>query len=268
MKRKGKFLLGARDEFSEYLQDNTFTRVVELIQNHHTYIPAYKHFKGDNHFALLESMERSHLERGFNQIAQNLTTFPDGLIAVCRPFDVIPAGIKGANSKGICIEHVGYFDIGGDQMSAEHKTTIVFANASLCARYVLTPSESSIVYHHWYDLVTGKRTDGTGSTKSCPGTNFFGGNGITAAKQNFIPLIETELAKITHFKAGATTDPQLPQGLVTATSLVVRTGPATSYKKVTSLKKGTIVAIYQEKKGWVKIHPDKQWVSGKYIEKI
>ncbi|CCJ34635.1 peptidoglycan recognition protein family protein [Caloramator australicus] len=195
MKQQGKFILMNREDFKEYILKLKVKRIIKLIQNHHTYIPSYKEFK-NNHFRLLEGMERSHLARGFNEIGQNITIFPDGLIAICRPLDIPPACIKGANENGICIESVGNFDIGGDKMTEEQKKSIIFVNALLCKKFKLTPSTDTIVYHHWFDLETGKRLNGKGITKSCPGTNFFGGNTVEAAKKNFIPLILDELKKL------------------------------------------------------------------------
>lgn len=196
MKQKGKFLLLDLTEFEAWLKGLKVTRKILLVQNHHTWLPDYQslHKKPTSHFEMLESMERSHLERGFNQIAQNLTTFQDGLIAVGRPFDVIPAGIKGANGNGICIEHVGNFDKGKDTMTQAHKDCIIRVNALLCRKFKLIPSTDTIVYHHWYDLTTGLRVPESpnSNTKSCPGTNFFGGNTIEKCKQHFIPLVTNE----------------------------------------------------------------------------
>src|SRR5262249_24812471 len=148
MKQKGKFLLMTIAEFEAWLDGLETTRHMELVQNHHTWISDYGTFarRPDNHFGLLEAMENAHLDRGFSQIAQNLTTFPDGMVAVCRPFDVVPAGIKGANAHGICIEHVGNFDRGRDMMRSEHADTIVKVNALLCRKFDLLPSTDSVVY--------------------------------------------------------------------------------------------------------------------------
>src|SRR5512138_3315172 len=123
METQKKFTLLSLDEFSGWLDDNRFHRVIRLVQNHHTWLPNYESFTGSNHFALLEGMERSHIERGFAEIAQNLTAFPDGTLALCRSFETIPAGIKGANREGLCIEHLGNFDAGRDVMSPAHGAT-------------------------------------------------------------------------------------------------------------------------------------------------
>jgi hypothetical protein len=193
MQKKGKFILLTLEEFKDWLTKQKFSRKIKLIQNHHTWLPNYHSFAGKNYFKLLTSMEAAHLERGFAEIAQNITTFPDGMIAICRDLNKIPAGIKGANAKGICIEHVGNFDDGGDQMSDAHKDTIVQLNALLCQKFMLVPSIDTVVYHHWYDLNSGLRTNGAGTVKTCPGTNFFGGNKTTDAIANFIPLIKKEI---------------------------------------------------------------------------
>jgi hypothetical protein len=194
-KSEGKFILFDVTEFSGWLNSITVNRVIKCIQNHHTWKPAYEDFGGDNHFNLLRGMEDAHLKRGFSEIAQNLTTFPDGTVAVCRSFEKAPAGIKGANTGGICIENLGDFDAGRDAMRDEHRAAIIEVNALLCKKFGLQPNSDTILYHHWYDLETGERKNGAGSTKSCPGTNFFGGNKVADAEANFIPLIVAAMSE-------------------------------------------------------------------------
>lgn len=195
-KIKDQFILMDTGAFVQWLKEQKIGREVKCLQNHHTWKPDYSHFSGDNHFNLLEGMKRSHLKRGFSDIAQNITTFPDGTLAVCRPLTKAPAGIKGANTGGICIEHVGNFDEGMDRMTEAHQHTILYLNALLCAKLGLNPDTNSIVYHHWWDLKTCERRDGEGSTKSCPGTGFFGGNKVGHATDNFIPKIKSVLQEM------------------------------------------------------------------------
>lgn len=192
MKAIGKFILLKPEEFDSWLELQKTSRAIWLVQLHHTYIPAYKHFKENNHFALCESMEQAHLERGFAEIAQNFTTFPDGKIMVCRNMNTIPAGIKGANKNGICIENVGNFDKGRDVITEAQKDTILLMTKSLLAHFKLIPNDRTVVYHHWYDLNAGKRikVEGTGVTKSCPGTNFFGGNTVADFNAYLLPLLK------------------------------------------------------------------------------
>ncbi|MGN1032591.1 MAG: SH3 domain-containing protein [Intestinibacter sp.] len=57
------------------------------------------------------------------------------------------------------------------------------------------------------------------------------------------------------------------KGTVTASSLNVRSGASTSYKKIGSLKKGNTVTIYDTKNGWYKIKYNGKngWVSKQYV---
>ncbi|WP_258000327.1 LysM peptidoglycan-binding domain-containing protein [Bacillus sp. Marseille-P3661] len=202
MTMQGKHILMTRDEFKNWLQHHKFSRKITLIQHHHTWAPSYKHFNGYNHFSMLKGMENYHIrEKGWKTIAQNITTFPDGKIAVSRPFNVTPEGSIGwkANSVGLTIENVGNFDRGHDVMTAEQKETIVYITALLSMKFGLTPSIDSITYHHWWSLKTGERVLDKGpeyNVKTCPGTNFFGGNTTTSAKNNFYPLVERKIQEI------------------------------------------------------------------------
>lgn len=210
-------------------------------------------------------MERSHVvERGFSEIAQNFTTFPDGLVAVCRPIDNIPAGIKGANQYGICVENLGNFDANQDDMSSEHRDCIVTVFAHLCRRFALFPSSDTIQYHHWWDLNTGKRTNGTGTTKTCPGTQFFGGNSVAAAETNFISLVSQRIAP----RAEADiSKPQHYYPAEVATDLLnVRTLPSRSGAALKQLKRGVEVNVYEDRNGWSRIDPVSScWVSSDFL---
>jgi hypothetical protein len=198
MKQDGQFLLFTREELQDWLFKTVIHRKVILVQNHHTWSPAYHDFNGSNYFNLLKGMKAYQMgpPDNMSDIAQHFTTFPDGLCAVCRPLDRDPAGIRGANTGGICIENLGNFDAGYDQMTAEHRTSIIFLNTLLCKKFNLAVNTNTIVYHHWYDLDTAKRTNGTGNVKSCPGTAFFGGSKVENAQNNFIPLIVSALTSI------------------------------------------------------------------------
>ncbi len=267
MQKKGKFILFTINEFDAWLAATKFSRTVTLIQNHHTLAPAYGQFNGAKHFALLEGMERYHVvERGFAEIAQNLTTFPDGTVAVCRSLEKIPAGIKGANQTGVCLEHLGNFDAGGDVMRDEHRQAIIRVNALLCREFGLTPSTDAIVYHHWYDLASGLRTNGGGNTKSCPGTAFFGGNSVAAAQSGFIPPITAAFQALTTI----TPAPVIRSVEVAMKgALNVRAGAGTSFAVLKQLQSGVRVQIYEEAAGWCRIHPrEQQWVSSRYLQAV
>lgn len=178
--------------FKKYMEDLKVERKIERIQLHHTYSPSYAQFKGNNHDALQKGMRNYHVNtNGWADIGQHLTIFPDGVIMTGRRFDAMPAGIFGANAGAICIECLGNFDKGGDVMTEAQKTAIVAAVKILLDKFKLK-AEDDVVYHAWWtssgsdlgDYVKGK------SAKTCPGTNFFGGNTLTAYENNLMPLIK------------------------------------------------------------------------------
>jgi hypothetical protein len=151
-------------------------------------------------------------------------------------------------------------------MSPEHRDTIVFVNAALCKRFNLNPDPNSIVYHHWYDLKTGKRTNGSGITKTCPGTNFFTGNTVEAAKQAFIPLVVEKLNELKN--AGAASKPPL-KGATMPEVLRVRDASSTAGSILRTLNKGSIVEIYFEMNGWYKISKNaNEWVAKDFVKLV
>ncbi|RAP73888.1 LysM peptidoglycan-binding domain-containing protein [Paenibacillus montanisoli] len=205
----GKFVLMTRDEFKDWIFNQKFNRVVRKIQQHHTFQPSYKEFNGSNHFAMLQGMEEFHVSgMKWSMISQQLTTFPDGKVAVGRPFDMPPEGSFGLlnpaamhkiEADAIAIENVGDFDAGHNQMTAEQRETIVTVAALLMLKYGLAPSVDSITYHHWWDINSGERVldNGAGhAIKTCPGTGFFGGNSTVDAKNNFYPLVRQKMNAI------------------------------------------------------------------------
>lgn len=206
---QGQYVLMTREEFKDWIFNHKFTRKVRTIQQHHTQYPSYQQFTGSNHFALLKGMEEYHVKvMGWRNISQQLTTFPDGTVAVCRPFDTPPEGSFGLLNKdamltveydALAIENVGNFDLNNNQMTAEQRETIITVTALLMLKYGLTPSIDSITYHHWWDINTGEKVldQGEGHTiRTCPGTGFFGGNSTTAAKNNFYPLVLRKMQEI------------------------------------------------------------------------
>ncbi|RPF53397.1 LysM peptidoglycan-binding domain-containing protein [Aquisalibacillus elongatus] len=205
----GQYVLMSRDEFRDWLFNHKFTREIKTIQQHHTYQPSYRQFNGSNHFALLRGMEDYHVnEMGWSNISQQLTTFPDGTVAVGRPFNTPPEGSFGLQNESVmhqieanalAIENVGNFDKGNNQMTPEQRETIITVTALLMLRFGLVPSIDSITYHHWWDVNTGEKVldQSKGhAIKTCPGTGFFGGNSTSNAKNQFYPLVVQKMKEI------------------------------------------------------------------------
>jgi len=265
-----------REEFKKWLLALSVNRKVGMIQNHHTYLPDYTNFDGNNHFSKVVGMRNHHVfVNGWSTIGQHITTFNDGTIMVGggRHFDRDPAGIKGQNQGAICIEHLGNFDKGRDEMTAEHKKTVIFVNAALNLKFSLDPNADNNVYHHWYDLSSTARTGGTGNTKSCPGTNFFGGNKIPDFERNLLPKIKKELKAFpeykTLFKPAGLEEPFIGFAMVVrCNALNVRKGPSALKKRVGRLGRGSIVKVFEKKGRWTRINPVGHWVSSYYIKSI
>lgn len=271
MRTEDIFTLLTVDEFAGHLEAFRFTRPVSRVQNHHTWSPNYSHFNGRNHFDLLRNMRHFHMvERKWSEIGQNITTFPDGTIAICRPLNMVPACIKGANTGSIGMEHLGNFDAGGDTQDPRHvahKATIIAVNALFCRKFKVAPSTTSILYHHWYDLSTGVRTNGSGSTKSCPGTDFFGGNTVEACEAHFFPAVKTW--------AGAAPVIDMPKaarsGAVNTNSLNIRAIPSMAGAILGALRRGDRVDLYDRSvsadgSAWLRIDPAaSRWVAERFI---
>ncbi len=188
-------------EFGEYIKNTKLLRTINKIQIHHTYSPSYKQFTGENHIALQESMRKCHINtNGWSDIGQHFTIFPDGIIVSGRSLEMVPAGIKGANTGAIAIECLGNFDRGGDSMTKEQKDAIISVLKVLVTRFSLSPEEC-IIYHAWWTSAGKSLGDyvNSKSCKTCPGTNFFGGNTKKAFLGNLLPLIlekEAPLEKV------------------------------------------------------------------------
>lgn len=261
-----QFHIYSPGDFKQYLLNTGFSREIKFIQNHHTFRPDYSSLtpsRGEMFW--LESMRNAHInERKWRDIGQNITTFPSGNIALCRPIDQAPAGIFGANTGAICIEHFGFFDIGKDTMTELHKQSIIILNALLCIKFNLQPVKSQVVYHHWFDT-TGKRFPedkvnqnrvGT-EQKTCPGTAFFGGNTIISAELNFYPLIVLKIAELRNEAPVPAANKK-----VNTAVLNVRSGPGKSFKVIRTIARDTAVSIFLERTdGWSKIsNTAEEWV--------
>ncbi len=191
MQSKYGFTLMTIDEFESWVKKQSVSRKITLIQEHHTWSPAYAQFKGSNHFELQKNMKDYHVNSaGYVDIAQNFTTYPDGMICTGRSMSTVPAGCRGANQTGICIENLGNFDVGHDQMTDAQKNTIVRMTAALLKKFGLS-ADTGVTYHGWW--TDGGQSLGTyissKSAKTCPGTNFFGGNTRASYDKNLKPLI-------------------------------------------------------------------------------
>lgn len=265
METKYGFTKMTLSEFKTWLQNLRVSRTIVSIQQHHTYNPSYILFNKSNHFARQKAMKDYHINHnGWADIGQHFTIFPDGSVLTGRSIEKSPACIYGQNSNAICIENFGNFDKGGDTMTIAQKQNIIAVTALLCTKFNIPVSTDYMVYHHWFNLSTGARNNGTKNNKSCPGTNFFGGNKVSDCQNNFLPLV---LAEISGTIKTDTSD-VLKYVCVNTNTLNVRTQPNASSAKAperATVQLGAILRVYAEKDGWLKIsNSDSRWVSARY----
>lgn len=269
LETKYGFIKMSTDEFKSWIQGEKIGRTVLNIQQHHTFLPAYRHFRGNNHFDLQKSMHHHHtVNNGWMDMGQHFSIFPDGTILTGRSLEFNPAGIFGNNNNAICIEHLGFFDKSEDVMTAEHKDAIVEVTAVLCEKFNLPVTTNSIVYHHWFNF-HGYRNDGAGGNKTCPGETFFGGNKVEDCETHFLPLIRQRLNN----HSPTTKDSSiLNYAMVTASRLNVRTGShytKPSAKDREALRQGAVVRVYKEENNWYKISKSSEhWISSRFTEKV
>lgn len=267
METKYGFTLLEKNEISDWVKNLEVYRDIRFIQEHHTWIPSYDHFKGNNHFDLQKGMKHTHVvDNGWNDIGQHFTIFPDGKVCTGRSLELNPACISQNNRSAICIENLGDFDTGKDVMTNEQKESIILLTSSLAKRFGIPLNTDRIVYHHWFRLGTGERNNGgpTTTNKTCPGTNFFGGNSVADANANFIPLLSAPN------NPNVVPSKLLFYGIVDVnTELNVRKQANSRSEKVGKLSKGTVVRVYEEKNNWYRISQSSQeWVYANYIDKL
>lgn len=255
-------------EFETYLQQLRVGRTILYVQQHHTYLPSYSQCTDTNQLDLQKGMKNHHVHNnGWSDIGQHFSTFPDGSIVTGRSMERSPACIYGNNANSICLEHVGFFDDGKDTMTQKHKQTIIKMTALLCNKYNIPINTDRIVYHHWFNLSSGARNDGAGGNKSCPGTNFFGGNKVIDCQTNFLPLVRNADRPLTE---PAPID-VIEYRMITASRLNVRVKPTSSAAKADrdSIPYGSVLRVFQLKDGWYKISSSKShWVYGNYTKAV
>lgn len=255
-------------EFENWITNFRVGRTILFLQQHHTYSPSYQHFDGVNHFHLQKNMKDYHVgTNGWMDIGQHFSIFPDGTILTGRSLELTPACIYGNNSATICIENVGFFDVGNDVMTQLQSDSIVRATAAICKKFSILVSTDKIVYHHWFHLSTGVRNNGTGGNKTCPGTNFFGGNKVTDCELNFLPLVRSAITG-----SVSPAPVLLKYASVTANFLNVRIAPSGYAQKASDrepLILGSVLRVYEEQNNWYRISSSQQhWVSARYTDDV
>ncbi len=270
MEKKFGFTKMTVTQFENWIATERVGRTILKIQQHHTYIPSYVHFNGTNHFERQLAMKNYHVnQNGWQDIGQHFTIFPDGTILTGRDLEKSPACIANQNANAICIENFGNFDLNGDVMTNLQKEAIIAVTAALCKKFNLPVNSNAIIYHHWFRLSDGHRNNGAGGNKSCPGTNFFGGNKVPDFEQFFAPLV---VHKMNAHVIRTDTSAVLQYVSVTANLLNIRTAPTASSaiaRERSSIERGAVLRVYAIQNNWYKISNSMDhWVSGRFTVEV
>lgn len=196
MKKYKQWFLFDVDEYENYLRGFCCKREIKYIHLHHFWKPSYKSFRGNNHFRLQEARYNYYRNKlHWSDIADHVSTYPDGLLLTGRTLNRNPASIKFKNRGAFAIENLGNFDDGFDSMTQEQQNAIVKLVAVVADIFSVPLDSDHIVYHAWFNRETGKKfgleemNNSNEFFKSCPGSNFFGGNSIKSMEENFLPLV-------------------------------------------------------------------------------
>lgn len=141
--------------------------------------------------------------------------------------------------------------------------------AALSKKFNFHATTNKIVYHHWFDLSSGVRNEGIRNNKSCPETNFFGGNKVMDAESNFYPLL---IGFINDSEIKLNDNDILKYVMVTSSTLNVREQPNYKSAKVkdrNSIKYGSVLRVYKVENNWLKIsNSSEHWESKRYTDKV
>ena len=265
-------------EFAIWLSKQRVSRKIDGLQVHHMWEPDYSCWKTDIALRRQKNTRDFHInERGWGDIAQHFSIFPNGHIVTGRSLEKTPIGIKGWNTGKVCTEIYGNFDKGHDKMTKEQKESVIAFYALMSWKFNISINSTHIRPHCWFDA-NGNYLGNysvSRSAKSCPGTGFFGGNTKASFNANFYPLIQKFDVK-SILKGYSTSDTNKNIDVedyrikVITETLNVRKGPGTSYKKVNALHKGDVYTIIEtnEAKTWGKLKSGEGWINiGKsYVE--
>lgn len=143
-------------EFIKWLDAKEITRSIRYIQNFYTIIPNYARFDGKNYLQILkEIVIFQAFEHGYDEIAQNITVFPDGKIALGRDINKIPPGVNGTACLCVRIEYI--LNPGNDSQLFNDDLTDynTWLNTLLCMKFMIRPSSQSIISVDPSELVSG-----------------------------------------------------------------------------------------------------------------
>jgi hypothetical protein len=265
------YILMEIDEFRQVMFEDEIYRLVNTLIIDNEPVENYDDFHFKAHMGYLLGLDMLQRRNGLERLAYNLVIFPDGMIGYCRPLDMIPGGIGRDHSHDISICVAGDFKKGGDKMSKEQEGVLTDVVAFLCKKLDMTPDEKHITYANWYNIATGKLDNQNGTVDGChksgPGTSFFGGLSVENARTNFILLVKVKY-KLNKLKSpDRLSGKKVKKAIVISDSLRVRDLPHSEGQTLSILHRGTIVPIYENIQGWLRIaRKQSRWLSERFVE--
>lgn len=135
-------------------------RRITQVHVHCTDRPRHADYRG---LPSIEAMRRYHQSIGMKDIAQHLTIAPDGVLWTGRPFDAVPASVRGHNGTSTAgpfmIEMIGLFEAGVDQLAGDQKKSAYAVICRVLRKFGL--DHSAVMFHREFPN-TGKTCPGMG----------------------------------------------------------------------------------------------------------
>lgn len=267
------YILMDIDDFREMMIEDEIYRLVNTIIIENEPVNNYEEFHYKAHMNYLLSLDMLHRKHGLERLSYNLVIFPDGMIGYCRPLDMIPGGFGRDFSHDISICVAGNFNEGFDVMSKEQEAVLTDVVAYLCKKMDIIPDAEHVTYANWYNLATGVIDNIEGSVdeyhKSSPGSAFFGGLSVERANTGFMPLVQVKY-KLNKLKSPERlSGKKVKKAIVISDSLRVRDLPQAEGHTLSILHRGTIVPVYENIQGWVRIaKKQSRWLSERFVEML
>jgi len=150
-----KFFLMNTEDFTKWLESKDVTRPIRFIQNYFSVIPIHESFNGHNHFQMLKRIEEyQKITYGYNEIAQNFTVFPYGIIGICRDFNKCPQVTNGTSKFILRVDYIGDYVKKNFWVHENLLDYNVWLNALLSMKFHIKPDSIPIINPSPKDIIS------------------------------------------------------------------------------------------------------------------
>lgn len=158
-------LFRTAEEFINWVKP-ILTATITEVHVHHTWEPSHDDWRARPDYLYWQNSMRSyHLSKGWSDIAQHVTIFPDGSIVTGRDINTPPASSTGYNDSDADGQHpfmfemLGNFDTGHDKLEGKQ-----LESAVKLTRYFSGGDEKKIRFHR--EMNPAKTCPGSGVDKA------------------------------------------------------------------------------------------------------